>query len=100
MSKKTSTKEGKPKTYAERRRSFRKASDNHVLVVEADVDENVRRMLTKYSERLRRLSNELTAELQKRYVQMARTKQYRGIKKEYADVLEQLKRSPKDKSLK
>ena len=100
MSKKTSTKENKPKTYAERRRSFRKASDNHVLVVEADVDENVRRMLTKYSERLRQLSNELTAELKKQYIQMARTKQYRGIKKEYADVLEQLKKSPKDESLK
>ena len=63
--------------------SFHKYSNRHVLVLEAIMPEQNKYKLFHNAELIRKASNELTGEMNKRYEQLMRTKKYRALKKLY-----------------
>ena len=62
---------------------FHKASERHVLVIEACMGEDDKRRVFNNSNRLRLAGNELTALMRKNISQLLRTKKYRKLRKLY-----------------
>ena len=63
--------------------AFHKASERHVLVIEACMCEDDKRRVFNNSNRLRLAGNELTALMRKNISQLLRTKKYRKLRKLY-----------------
>ena len=76
---------------------FRKNAARHVLILEADMPEDMKRRAFGLSDGLRICGNQLTARLSKAMGQLFRTKAYRGLQKDYRELSERLKRNPDDK---
>lgn len=79
-------------------REYHDHSDRHVLVLEADLSEDQKRRVFAMANRLRLASNELVAILNKRYEQMIRTKQYRGLMNNYGVEKDRLKKTGEEES--
>lgn len=86
--------------YEKCRRAFRSRSARHVLVLEADMSEDMKRRAFSLSDRLRVCGNKLTAKLEKGLAQLIRTKKYRALLKDYGELTERLKRSPDNEAIK
>lgn len=100
MVRKTSKRKPHGKTeYTEARKAYRSAVGRHVLVIEADMSEDQKRLVFSLADRLRMAGNEAAAWLMKRYRQLERTKRYRRLKMQYGKVCGRLKAEPKDKAL-
>lgn len=65
-------------------KQFHKATDRHVLVLEADISERDKRKLLHMSNIIRVAGNELIAVMKKQYEQLLRTKRYRRLRDMYA----------------
>lgn len=65
-------------------KQFHKATDRHVLVLEADISECDKRKLLHMSNIIRVAGNELIAVMKKQYEQLLRTKRYRRLRDMYA----------------
>ena len=76
---------------------FRKSAARHVLILEADMPEDMKRRAFGLSDQIRICGNQLTARLSKAMEQLFRTKAYRGLQKDYGELSERLKRNPDDK---
>ena len=68
--------------------AFHKASERHVLVIEACMGEDDKRRVFNNSNRLRLAGNELTALMRKNISQLLRTKRYRKLRKLYGKACE------------
>ena len=68
-------------------KKFRKNSNRHVIVVEIVSALNVIYSIFHLSEMLRRAGNDLAAVMLKRYNQLIRTREYRWLKKLYAEAI-------------
>lgn len=77
--------------YEKARDLFRKRSPRHVVSFETDMDEDQKRHAFSIADDIRMAGNEVAAELKKRYGQMARTKRYRLLLKDYAWHTEHMK---------
>jgi len=66
--------------YQKKLKEFRKMSDRHVLVLEADVKSEQGYVLFHKADVLRKAGNELTAIMKHNYEQLIRTKKYRKLK--------------------
>ena len=64
-------------------KQFHKATDRHVLVLEADISECDKRKLLHMSNIIRVAGNELIAVMKKQYEQLLRTKRYRRLRDMY-----------------
>ena len=64
-------------------KQFHKATDRHVLVLEADISEGDKRKLLHMSNIIRVAGNELIAIMKKNYEQLMRTKRYRRLRDMY-----------------
>lgn len=64
-------------------KQFHKATDRHVLVLEADISECDKRKLLHMSNIIRVAGNELIAVMKKNYEQLMRTKRYRRLRDMY-----------------
>ena len=64
-------------------KQFHKATDRHVLVLEADISEGDKRKLLHMSNIIRVAGNELIAIMKKNYEQLLRTKRYRRLRDMY-----------------
>lgn len=84
--------------YEKRRNQFRARSERHVLILEADMSEDMKRRAFAVSDRLRICGNKLTSRLKKALGQLFRTKAYRALQKDYGELTERLKRDPDDKT--
>lgn len=73
--------EAKPKADL---KQFHKATDRHVLVLEADISEYDKRELLHMPNIIRVAGNELIAVMKKQYEQLLRTKRYRYLQDMYA----------------
>ena len=82
--------------YTQARNKHRKATDRHVLVLEADMNEDDKRHTFNLANRIRLVSNELTGAMQKRLDQMMRTRIYREALAKY-DTLRKVLSEIKDK---
>lgn len=89
----------KPTEYEKALRLYRFASSRHVLVLEADMPEDMKRRAFGLSEQLRTGGNEVTAHLSKAMGQLFRTKEYRGLAKAYGTLSGKLKANPDDRDL-
>ena len=67
--------------------AFHKASERHVLVIEACMDEDDKRRVFNISNLLRLAGNELTALMRKNISQLLRTKKYRKLRKLYGTAV-------------
>lgn len=85
--------------YEQNLRLYRKKSARHVLVLEADMPEDMKRRAFGLSDELRICGNNLTAKLKKSMEQLFRTKEYRALQKAYGSLSESLKSHPDDKAL-
>ena len=65
-------------------KQLHKATDRHVLVLEADISECDKRKLLHMSNIIRVAGNELIAVIKKQYEQLLRTKRYRRLRDMYA----------------
>lgn len=79
--------------YEKALRQFHKISSRHVLVMEADLDEDQKRRIFHDAELARKLGNQLTGIMQKRLDQLMRTKKYRALKRDYRKATEASKKS-------
>lgn len=86
--------------YEKALRLYRQCSPRHVLTIEADMPEDMKRRTFALSDRLRICGNGLTARLSGTLEQLARDKKYRGLSKDYGKLSEQLKNHPDDKAAK
>ncbi|MCM1232601.1 MAG: hypothetical protein NC489_20950, partial [Ruminococcus flavefaciens] len=77
-------------------RQYRKNSSRHVLVLEADMPEDMKRKAFGLSDQLRICGNQLASQLSKALGQLFRTKRYRGLQKAYGAFSERLKADPDD----
>ena len=68
--------------------AFHRASDRHVLVIEACMSEEDKRRVFNISDRLRLAGNELTALMRNNIIQLQRTKKYRKPRKLYGKACE------------
>lgn len=84
--------------YEKKRDQFRARSERHVLILEADMPEDMKRRAFAVSDQLRVCGNKLTARLKKALGQLFRTKAYRALQKDYGELTELLKRDPDDKA--
>ena len=73
-----------PTEYEITRRRFRAESPRHVLEVDADVPENLRRKILGIAEKLRKITNESCRTINGRIDQLFRRKRFRNARKEYA----------------
>ena len=69
--------------YKEKRKEHRAAASRHVLVLEAQIEENDKRKLFHIADDLRVYGNHLANIAQKRLSQLFRTKAYREVLKQY-----------------
>ena len=76
--------------FIKNRDAYRKVSPRHVIVLEAEAPEQLKRELFGYNERLRILGNSLTGELKKRLDQLFRKKAYRSLKTDYRHLSEKM----------
>jgi len=83
--------------YKQNRRLYRKMSARHVLVLEADMPEDMKRRTFGLSDELRICGNNLTAKLSRSLDQLFRTKKYRALQKAYGNLSERLEQHPHDK---
>ena len=65
---------------------FHKKSDRHVVVFEADLNENEKRHIFSDADRLRQCGNELLSIMRRNLEQLLRTKRYRALQKLYGKV--------------
>ena len=77
--------------YEKARDRYRALSPRHVVTFEADMDEDAKRHTFSIADDIRQAGNDLTAELNKRYRQLIRTKAYRALKKDYGWHVEHMK---------
>ena len=76
-------KKHEPTPYEKERKKHRAATSRHVLIVEAQIEENDKRKLFHLADELRTFGNHLTNIAQKRLDQLFRTKVYRKTLDEY-----------------
>lgn len=85
---------GKEKTpeqqYAADRTAHRKAASRHVLVLEADMDEDTKRKVFGEAERLRQAGNCLTGTLSRRLTFLLGRQDYKDLQAEYAKTCGQI----------
>ena len=74
--------------YSKNLNKYHKCSPRHVLVLEADISEQLKRKVFHYSELERKASNELIAIMRNNFEQLIRTKRYRKLKKLYGKYKE------------
>jgi len=80
-------------------RHFRKSAERHVVILEADMSEDMKRRAFGLSDKLRICGNNLTAKLSKALKQLFRTKKYRTLQKDYGNLSQKIKLHPEDKSI-
>lgn len=69
--------------YKQALKDYHKKSSRHVLVLEADVTEEQKRMILHTSNLIRIAGNCLTVVMKRNYEQLVRTKRYRNLKSLY-----------------
>ena len=74
--------------YRKNLKTYHKYSARHVLVMEADISEQLKRKVFHYSELERKASNELIAIMKNNFEQLTRTKRYRKLKRLYGKYKE------------
>lgn len=83
MTEKTNDNENTEINYNQALKNYHKKSNRHVLVLEADVTEEQRRMILHTSNLIRIAGNCLVAVMKRNYEQLIRTKRYRNLKSLY-----------------
>ena len=83
MTEKTNDNENTEIDYTQALKNYHKKSNRHVLVLEADVSEEQRRMILHTSNLIRIAGNCLIAVMKRNYEQLIRTKRYRNLKSLY-----------------
>ena len=69
--------------YKQALKNYHKKSNRHVLVLEANITEEQKRMILHTSNLIRIAGNCLTAVMKRNYEQLVRTKRYRNLKSLY-----------------
>lgn len=85
--------------YEQSLRLYRKGSARHVLILEADMSEDMKRRTFGLSDELRIYGNNLTAKLSKSMEQLFRTKKYKSLQKAYGKLSEIVKSHPDNKAV-
>ena len=83
MTEKTNDNENTEIDYNQALKNYHKKSNRHVLVLEADVSEEQKRMILHTSNLIRIAGNCLIAVMRRNYEQLIRTKRYRNLKSLY-----------------
>ena len=79
--------------YKQALKNYHKESNRHVLVLEADVTEEQKRMILHTSNLIRIAGNCLATVMKRNYEQLVRTKRYRNLKSLYRKRKIQMTRS-------
>ena len=82
--------EAAEKEYKKNRDARRKAASRHVLLVEADMSEDVKRRLFAEANQLRIASNKLTGIMEKRVKALIYQDRYKTLKKQYGDLAQKI----------
>ena len=83
--------------YEKQLQLFHKSSARHVLVVEADMSEDMKRRAFGLADKLRICGNKLTAKMEASMDQLFRTKKYRALRKNYKRLSAYLEQHEGDK---
>lgn len=75
----------------------RAGASKHVLILEADMSEDMKRRAFGLSDELRICGNNLTARLSKSLKQLFRSKKYRALQRDYGKLAEKVKQNPENK---
>ena len=79
--------------YEQDLRKYHKASDRHILVVEANMSPSDVLKIFKFSDKERKAKNELVAMMKKAYEQLIRTKRYRKLLLLYGKTKDKAKKT-------
>ena len=77
----------------------RKAASRHVLVVEADMSEDVKRKIFALANQVRIASNRLTGIVEKRIKALIYQERYKNLKKQYRDLSQKIEKEQDEKKL-
>ena len=97
MEKEKTSRKRKPRSEEQEQvKAFRAACPRHVVEFETDLDMDGCRHAAAMADDLRQAGNRMAGILKKNYSQMARTRAYRSLKKQYGELSSRMSRLDKE----